>query len=346
MESLKVISIDDTPMNLILIEEIAREIGLEVVSFEDPLEALGHLQKERVDLMFVDYMMPQMNGVELIQKAMMLQGELIVIMVSAVDDDHALRLEALRAGAADFLTKPVDIAQFEAKIQNFKKMIELKLQLQDFNSRLRLEVQKATQDLVAREHEALEVISRLAEYRDPETGSHIARVAHYSKMLARAYGLNPREQDILFYASPLHDIGKVGISDAVLLKPARFSDAEYETMKTHSMLGYELLKESKNPYLQAGAIIAKYHHEKFDGSGYYEGFKGEQIHIYGRITAIADVFDALTSVRPYKRAWSFDEAMEFLSNESGHHFDPALVTLFQERRAEVEEIYKRFEEEI
>ncbi len=345
MDTLRVISIDDTLMNLILIEEIAREIGIEVVSFENPLDSLQYLKNNRVDLMLVDYMMPQMNGVELIREALRVQEELIPVMVSAVDDDYSLRLEALRAGAADFLTKPVDIAQFEAKIKNFRKIIEMKLQLQDFNAKLQLEVQKATANLVAREHEALEVISRLAEYRDPETGSHIARVAHYSKMLASAYGLSEREQDILFYASPLHDIDKVGISDAILLKPAKFSDAEYETMKTHSQLGYELLKESKNPYLQAGAIIAKYHHEKFDGSGYYHGYSGEDIHIYGRITAIADVFDALTSQRPYKKPWSFEEAIAFLAQESGKHFDPRLVSLFRENIEKVREIYMQFEEE-
>lgn len=219
------------------------------------------------------------------------------------------------------------------------------MQLQDFNVKLQSEIQKATSDLVAREHEALRVISRLAEHRDPETGSHIARVAHYSKMLASACGLSEKEQDTLFYASPLHDIGKVGISDAILLKPAKFSDEEYEIMKTHSQIGYEMLKDSKNPYLQAGAIIAKYHHEKYDGSGYNNGYSGNDIHIYGRITAIADVFDALTSQRPYKKPWSFEEALEFLQKEAGKHFDPILVSLFIENIEEVKSIYMKFEEE-
>lgn len=346
MGDFKVISVDDTLMNLILIEEIGREIGVEVLSFENPLESLEHLRNSRVDLMLVDYMMPQMNGVELIKEALLIQSELIIIMVSAVDDDMDLKLEALNSGAADFLTKPVDVAQFEAKIKNFRKIIELKLQLQNFNENLRLEVQKATAELVEREHEALRIISRLAEYRDPETGSHISRVAHYSRMLAKEYGLNQKEQDILFYASPLHDVGKVGIRDNILLKPAKFSDDEYEIMKTHSSLGYEMLKDSKNPYLQAGAIIAMHHHEKFDGSGYYHGYKGEEIHIYGRITAIADVFDALTSQRPYKKAWSFDEALEQLKRESGTHFDPKLVDIFVKNIDKVEEIYNQFKEEI
>ena len=345
MDTLKVISVDDTLMNLMLIEEIAKEIDLELQSFEDPLLALEYLRNNRVDLMLVDYMMPQMNGIELIKEALVLQNELIPIMVTAVDDDCTLGVEALRAGAADFLIKPIDIAQFEAKINNFRKIIELKLQLQNFNANLKKEVEKATAELVEREHEALRTISRLAEYRDPETGSHIARVAHYSKMLAKAYGLSEREQEILFYASPLHDIGKVGIPDAILLKPAKFDDDEYIQMKKHSFMGYEILKESRNPYLQAGAIIAKEHHEKYDGSGYGEGLKGEKIHIYGRITAIADVFDALTSQRPYKKPWRFEDAMAFLDEESGKHFDPKLVTLFIENIDKVQEIYLQFEEE-
>lgn len=343
MEKLRVISVDDTLMNLILIEEIAKELGVHVVSFEDPLEALEYTKNNIVDLAFVDYMMPNINGVELIKEMLKVQNELIPIMVTAIDDDHALKLEALKSGAADFLTKPVDIAQLEAKIINFAKIINLKLQLQDFNEKLQQEVKKATKSLVESEHEALVIISRLAEYRDPETGSHISRVAHYSRLLAQEYGLSQREQEILFYASPLHDIGKVGIRDDILLKPAKLENDEYEIMKTHSSIGYDMLKDSKNPYLQAGAIIAKHHHEKFDGSGYFSGLKGDEIDIYGRITAIADVFDALTSERPYKKPWSFEEAVLFLHNESGKHFDPKLVLLFEKNIDKIREIYLKFE---
>jgi response regulator RpfG family c-di-GMP phosphodiesterase len=344
MNDLKIISVDDTYMNLIIIEEIARDIGIEVQSFQNPLDALVYLKSNRVDMMFVDYMMPQMDGLIFIKEALLIQEELIPIMVTAVHDDQSLMLDALNIGAADFLTKPVDIAQLQAKIKNFSKIIQLKLQLKDFNAKLQDEVKKATSELVEREHEALQIISRLAEYRDPETGSHISRVAHYSKLLAKLYGLSENEQDILFFASPLHDIGKVGIRDNILLKPAKLEDDEYTIMKTHSAIGYDILKDSKNPYLQAGAIIAKHHHEKYDGKGYFSGLKGDEIHIYGRITAIADVFDALTSVRPYKKAWSFEEAAEFLKAESGKHFDPKLVDLFRENIEQIKNIYVKFEE--
>ena len=342
IKGLTIISVDDTHMNLILIEEIAKEIGVDVQSFDNPFEALAFIQNNRVDLMFVDYMMPEMNGLELIQEALLLQEELLPIMVTAVNDDQELKLEALNCGVVDFLIKPVDIAQLEAKIKNFSKIIHLKLQLTNFNSRLQEEIDKKTAELVMREYEALHILSRLAEYRDPETGSHIARVAHYSKLLAREYGLSEKEQDILFFASPLHDIGKIGIQDDILLKPGRLDKDEYEIMKTHSTIGYEILKESKNPYLQAGAIIAMEHHEKYDGSGYFHGLKGEEIHIYGRITAIADVFDALTSERAYKKPWSFDEAYTFILNESGKHFDPKLVELFQKNIDKIRKIYFKF----
>ncbi|MDP2077098.1 MAG: response regulator [Sulfuricurvum sp.] len=344
MNELKIISVDDTYINLVIIEEMASDIGIEVISFQNPLDALEHIKTQRVDMMLADYMMPQLDGLELIKEALSIQEELIPIMVTAVSDNNELKLEALNIGAADFLTKPVNLAEFKAKIKNFSKIIQLKLDLKDFNGRLQEEVKKATSDLVEREHEALRIISRLAEYRDPETGSHIARVAHYSKLLAKEYGLDEREQDIIFFASPLHDVGKVAIRDNILLKPAKLEADEYEIMQTHASIGYEILKESKNPYLVAGAIIAKHHHEKYDGTGYHTGIRGEEIHIYGRITAIADVFDALTSQRPYKKPWTFEDATEFLKQESGKHFDPKLVELFTQNIQKIKEIYLKFEE--
>jgi response regulator RpfG family c-di-GMP phosphodiesterase len=344
MNDLKIISVDDTYLNLMIIEDMAQDIGVEVISFQNPLEALEFIKKERVDLMLVDYMMPELDGLELIKEALIIQKELIPIMVTAVSDNDHLKLEALNIGAADFLTKPVNLAEFQAKIKNFSKIIQLKLDLKDFNGRLQEEVKKATSDLIEREHEALRVISRLAEYRDPETGSHIARVAHYSKLLAKEYGLDEREQEIIFFASPLHDVGKVGIRDDILLKPSKLDASEYEIMKSHSSIGYDILKESKNPYLMAGAIIARHHHEKYDGSGYHTGISGDDIHIYGRITAIADVFDALTSQRPYKKPWTFEATVEYLKKESGKHFDPKLVDLFIKNIKKIKEIYLKFEE--
>ena len=163
-------------------------------------------------------------------------------------------------------------------------------------------------------------------------------------MLAREFGLDQQEQEMLFYASPLHDIGKVGINDAILLKDGKLEYDEFEKMKRHSEIGYNILIGSENPYLKAGAVIAITHHEKYDGSGYPKGLSGEDIHLYGRITAIADVFDALTSVRSYKKAWIFDDAMALIEQESGRHFDPNIAALFLKNADEVQRIYETFKE--
>jgi HD-GYP domain-containing protein (c-di-GMP phosphodiesterase class II) len=162
-------------------------------------------------------------------------------------------------------------------------------------------------------------------------------------MLAKLHGLSEYEQEVLFYAAPLHDIGKVGIEDAVLLKPGKLTHEEFERMKQHSTMGYGILANSTNPYLKAGAIVAHTHHEKYNGKGYPKGLCGEEIPLYGRIVAIADVFDALTSIRPYKRAWSFEEAMELIKNEKGEHFDLELADLFINNIDEVRIIYAQFE---
>lgn len=342
--ALNIIAVDDQEFNLLVLEEMSKQIGFEIKSFLDPLEAYDYLKNNSVDLMLCDYMMPGMDGVELIGKAKQLQPDLISVMLTAVSDNASLKVQALEVGATDFLTKPLNIAELQAKLKNLSALKTSQNVLKDFNSELQRQVEIATKVLIEREEETLRVLSATAEYRDPETGSHIARVAHYSKMLARLYGLSAEEQNIIFYASPLHDIGKVGISDAILLKPGKLTEEEFNTMKTHSMIGYDILKDAKNVYLEAGAIIARTHHEKFDGSGYPSGSKGEDIHVYGRITALADVFDALTSVRPYKEAWSFERAMDLLQSNAGSHFDPKLVEMFVANIDEVRQIYQTFAE--
>lgn len=164
-------------------------------------------------------------------------------------------------------------------------------------------------------------------------------------MLARLHGLDEKDQEIIFYAAPLHDVGKIGIEDSILLKPGKLSDEEFEIMKTHAEIGQEILQKVDNVYLQSGALIAATHHEKYNGKGYPKGLKGEEIPIFGRIVAIADVFDALTSIRPYKKPWSFEEAMAFIEKEKGEHFDPFLADLFIQSSAHVREIFEQFKEE-
>jgi response regulator RpfG family c-di-GMP phosphodiesterase len=207
------------------------------------------------------------------------------------------------------------------------------------------EVSKATAAILQRERETVLRLSKAAEYRDPETGAHILRMAHYSELIARGLGLPLADQQLLLEAAPMHDIGKVGITDSVLLKPGRLTQEEFELMKQHAQIGYEILKDSSSLVLQTGAAIALGHHEKFDGSGYPQGLVGEQIPIFSRIVAVADVFDALTSERPYKKAWSLERASEHLKAQSGLHFDPACVEVFFAHWEQVLAIRSRFKDE-
>ncbi len=340
---LKVIAVDDEPFNLELLKALSTNIYPEMLTFSDPYEALEYISKNSVDILLVDYMMPNMNGIDLLVSAQKMNPDLLTIMITAAgDDDDQVKLTALNEGAIDFLKKPINAAEYRARMRNVSKLKLSQLIMDDFNHQLEQEVAKATHTLVQREKEALRVLSNAAEYKDPETASHVSRVAHYSKLLAQAYGLDSTEQEIVFHASPLHDIGKVGISDAILLKPGKLDEEEMRMMQEHTNIGLKILESSENPFLKAGAIIAYTHHEKFDGSGYPHGLKGEEIHIYGRITAIADVFDALTSKRSYKEPWSFEEATVYLQEQSGKHFDPGLCELFIKNIDTVSSIYEKY----
>jgi putative two-component system response regulator len=207
------------------------------------------------------------------------------------------------------------------------------------------EVRKATAQILEREQETVFCLARAAEYRDPETGVHIVRMAHYSKHIGRMLGLSVEQQDLLLETAPMHDIGKVGTPDLILLKPGKLTDAEFSIMKQHAVIGYEILNASTSPLLKVAAEIALNHHEKFDGSGYPNGAKGDAIPQFGRIVAVADVFDALTSERPYKKAWSIEQATQMLRDGAGKHFDPDCVEAFFADFDEILAIKARFADE-
>ena len=345
IENMKIISIDDNKTNLLIIESYAKTLSLQIDSFLEPKEALLVTTNVEYDLVIVDYMMPEMNGLEFIQEFRKNNPEIPIIMLTAVGDDMQLQIKALEYGANDFLSKPINSPAFKARIINMLKLRKSQLLLKDKAMLLQEEVDKAIFRLIESEHETLQILGKTAEYKDPETNAHTQRVSHYCKLLAKAYGLDENLQDIIFYASPFHDIGKIGIPDRILLKPGKLDADEYEIMKRHSQIGYEILKGSKSKYLKAGGVIAYNHHEKYDGTGYPNGLKGQSIPIFGRITAIADVFDALTSNRPYKKAWSIDDALELLSSEKEKHFDPVLVDLFIKNKEQILEIHNKFLQE-
>lgn len=345
VENMRIISIDDNKTNLLIIESYAKILNLNIESFLNPKEALEASFQKDYDLVIVDYMMPEINGLEFIQAFRKKNEYTPIIMLTAVGDDMNLQIKALEYGANDFLSKPINAPAFKARIINMLKLRKSQLLLQDKALLLQNEVEAATFRLKESEYETLQMLGKSAEYKDPETNAHTQRVAHYCKLLASAYGLDESLQDIIFYASPFHDLGKIGISDNILLKPGKLDDDEFSIMKNHAKIGYEILKGSKSKYLKAGGVIAYNHHEKYDGTGYPNGLKGENIPILGRITAVADVFDALTSSRPYKKAWSLEDAFDFLIREKSLHFDPNLVDLFIENKNEVINIHNKFKED-
>ena len=345
IENMKILSVDDNKTNLLIIECYAKILNLQITSCLNPKEALYDSFENEYDLIIVDYMMPEMNGLDFIQGFRSKNQNTPIIMLTAVGDDMELQIKALEYGANDFLGKPINAPAFKARIINMLKLRKSQLLIENKALLLQEEVEKASFRLKESEYETLEALGKSAEFKDPETNAHTKRVAHYCKLLAKTYGLDENLQDIIFYSSPLHDLGKIGISDNILLKPGKLTAEEFEIMKTHTTIGYEILKKSKSKYLKAGAVIANSHHEKYDGTGYPNKLKGENIPILGRITAIADVFDALTSTRPYKKAWSLDEAFDFLIKEKGLHFDPKIVDMFIENKNEVISINQRFIED-
>lgn len=343
----QVLIVDDSEINLALFEALVLKLGgVEATCLASATAGLAWAQQHAPDLIIVDYMMPELDGVQFIERLRATPGKdgVPILMITA-NDQKPVRYRALNAGASDFLTKPIDKVEFLARSSNLLAMGEMRRKLDDRAAWLADEVRLATAKIIERERETVIRLAKAAEYRDPETGAHILRMAHYSRLIAKGLGLSEAEQDLLLQAAPLHDIGKVGISDAILLKPGRLTEAEFDLMKQHAAYGYEILKESNSSILQAGASIALGHHEKFDGSGYPAGLSGQAIPVFCRIVAVADVFDALTSARPYKPAWSLEAAATHIRSQSGSHFDPACVAVFFEHWPEVLEIRARFKDD-
>ena len=341
---MRIVIVDDNTGNLLMFRQLISDVtGHQPVPFEDPTEALAWCGEEEPDLVLLDYMMPGLDGLEFIRRFRQLagRGDIPIIMVTT-EDLKEVRHEALGRGATDFLSKPVDATEFTARITNLLTLRQSQVQLRDRAAGLTDEVAQATAEAVDGEHEVIFRLSRAAEYGDPETGHHIMRMARFSRLIARGLGLSAEDQDLIFRAAPMHDVGKVGIPHDILRKPGRLTEAEFETMKEHASIGYRILEHSPIRLLQAGAEIAVSHHEKFDGSGYPKGSAGTDIPLFGRIVAVADVFDALTSARPYKKPWAVDAARALIESESGKHFDPDCVGAFIDVFDDVLGVRQRF----
>lgn len=338
--------VEDTPVNLVVMQSMVKRLGEhECPVFSDPQEGLDWCLANTPDLIIVDYMMPKLDGLEFIRRCRanpQLQDRPILMVTAAAEKE--VLYSALEAGATDFLTKPVDKHEFFPRVRN---MLQLRAAMAATTHRaeeLAIAVRKATDDIHERERETIMRLARAAEFRDPETGAHITRMAHYSCIIARKMKLPPETIDMLMSSAPMHDVGKLGTPDHILLKPGKLDDEELVIMRQHTTVGYEILKNSSSPAIQMAAEIALTHHEKYDGTGYPEGINGENIPLMGRIVAVADVFDALTSDRPYKAAWDLGRARDYLLAGKGQHFDPVCVDMFLSEWDEILKIHQKYQD--
>lgn len=327
---MNILILDDDPINLTLFGMMLRDLpDLTITEELDPCHALAWCRANVPDLVLVDYMMPGMDGLQFLAHFRALPGnQHIPVIMATADTQVEVRHRALQLSANDFLTKPVNKTELRARVTNMLALRQGQLLLADRARLLASQVKEATAKIVAREREAIHRLARAAAYRDPETGAHLLRMEAYVRIIGANLGLAQLELELLGQAAPMHDIGKVGIPDSILLKPDRLDAEEMAIMRTHAQIGADILEDSASPLLQVAAILAQTHHEKYDGSGYPLGLQGESIHLYGRIVAVADVFDALTTARPYKPAWTLEQAAIKIRSGSGTHFDPQCVEAF------------------
>lgn len=342
----RILVVDDEPANLKLIDKMLSGQGYQqLVLVQDPREVLARYREERTDLILLDLNMPDLDGFQVMEQIRAQQDPLqppIVILTAQHGHDFLLR--ALAGGARDFVTKPFDRNELLMRVRNLLEVQLAHRFMHDQKTVLEELVRLRTDELYRTRLQIVQRLGMAAEYRDEETGSHILRMSHTCALLARAIGWDQEHCELILNASPMHDIGKIGIPDAVLLKPGKFTPDEWEVMKTHASIGAKLLEGDKSTLLSMAREIALTHHEKWDGSGYPNGLAGEAIPVAGRIAALADVFDALTAERPYKKAWKIEEAVDLIRQNSGLHFDPALVEVFLRELPGILEIRARYAE--
>ena len=326
----RVLIIDDQPSNVALLEGILQEEDFSSFrSLTDSREALSTFIEYVPDLILLDLQMPFFNGFEVMKqlRACISPSDFLPILVLTADITPEAKRRALTEGALDFLTKPFDATEVILRIKNLLQTRSLHLRIQGQNQLLDQKVDERTAELEATQIEILERLALAAEYRDDDTGEHTKRVGRTSARIAEALGWPAADVELIGRAAPLHDVGKISISDLILLKPGKLTPEEFENMKTHTTMGAKMLSGGRFPLLQLAEQIALTHHERWDGTGYI-GLRQEAIPIAGRIVTVADVFDALTSERPYKKAWTVNEALEEIQHQSGRQFDPRVVEAF------------------
>ncbi len=342
----KILICDDSVTNVMILSKLCESEGFDKVeTLTDPRKVMPTMEQSDFDLLLLDIEMPHMNGFEVMSRVREKHGkESLPILILTGLQDIEVRNRALSEGASDFVNKPFDQTEVLLRVKNLITVRQdYKLQ-KNLNHELELKVSKRTEELNRATETLIHRLALAGELRDNETGQHVVRVGEYARLLAEEVGLPEDISFMINKAAPLHDIGKIGIPDSILLKPDQLDESERNIMNSHTLMGSNLLGDHDSLLIQLAASIAKSHHEKWDGSGYPNKLSGESIPIEGRITSISDVFDALTTERPYKQAWAIEEALEHLQAEAGKSFDPTLVQLFIDNIEKVKAIHQAYKD--
>jgi len=321
--------VDDIPSNISVLLTILKEVGFKTLVSTGGEDAIAKAEYACPDLILLDVMMPDLDGFETckILKSKSSTKDIPIIFMTALTYT-ADKIKGFKLGAADYITKPFQHEEVLARIDTHLSLRNLQTQVKNQNIILEQEVKQRTQELDQTRLQLIGSLGRAAEFRDNETGLHVIRMSQCSAYLAKAAGLSEKECNLLRNASPMHDIGKIGIPDNILLKPGRLNEHEWEIMKTHTIIGEKILSGNDSELLQTAATLARSHHERWDGSGYPDGLKGEEIPMFSRITTLCDVFDALLSKRPYKGSWSVEDTINYIALQRNKHFDPYLTDTF------------------
>jgi putative two-component system response regulator len=348
-----ILAVDDQIENIELLEAYLEPEGFELVRAEDGFDALAKISGGRIDLVLMDVMMPGMDGFEATRRIRQdAENRLLPIILITALRGREDRVRGIEAGCDDFISKPVDSVELLARVRSLLKVKAYNDLLETYRRDLEAEVAARTAELTGAfgkiKSASLETIYRLSmasEYKDVDTGVHIKRMSLYSAAIACRMGFDENVVETILYAAPMHDLGKIGIPDRILTKPGKLDSQEWEIMKRHTQIGARILSGSEAEFIRLGATIALSHHEKWDGSGYPEGLSGADIPVSARITAIADVFDALTVKRPYKEPFTVEKSFAIILEGRGKHFDPDVVDAFFAIQDEILAIRKRFDED-
>ena len=366
MESAKIMIVDDEEFNTKIVRRFLQSAGYRNFVIEtDAKKVIQRCREEKPDIMLLDIVMPELSGLDILR---LREGDPIVervgVIVLSATDDSSIKREALYLGATDFLNKPVDTNELFPRVRNTLMIKYTQDHLANYAEVLEQQVAARTKELQESREQIIHCLARAAEFRDNETGQHVIRVGMYSRIIAEELGYNQEQAHNLELAAQLHDVGKIGIPDAILLNPKRLTQGEFEVMqghcsigktiidpltahekqvyKQHTQMGAGIMEGADSPLLVLASTIAQTHHEKFNGKGYPLGLKGDEIPLEGRIVAVADVYDALSSSRPYKRAFSQEECLEIILRDRGEHFDPACVDAFFSRISDILEVSEKY----